>query len=201
MCTGCASSPKPRASSTADIARHPVAGVAPAKAVPSGAAFCDASLDVDARVADILSRLIKTPKSMHGMLETSWGENTADGIPGHNVRLEALHGVAGAGCWSFYNGTTVCPTVFPGGGSLGASFNRSSWEAMGSAIGDEIRAYNNQDAAAQMAQGADIFAKGLNDGRGVGLTEWGPSLNMYRDPRWGQSKRGKPSYRDSARGH
>jgi hypothetical protein len=122
-------------------------------------------------------------KAMMPLLEVSWGEELSVGRPAHNVRLEALHGLGGTGCWSFFNGTTHCPTIFPGGASLGASFNRTSWEAIGSAIGDEIRAYNNQDQKAQLTQGQDIFSKGLNDGRFVGLTEWGPSLNMYRDPR------------------
>jgi hypothetical protein len=58
-------------------------------------------------------------------------------------------------------------------------------EAVGAAISDEIRAYANLNQSMQQSQGQDIFSpKGLNDGRGIGVTEWGPSLNMYRDPRW-----------------
>ena len=92
----------------------------------------------------------------------------------------------GTGYWDFGNGTTRCPTIFPGGGSLGASFNRTNWEAVGAAISDEIRAYANLNQSMQQSQGQDIFStKGLNDGRGVGVTEWGPSLNLYRDPRCG----------------
>jgi hypothetical protein len=151
--------------------------------VPAGSKFCDHTLPVDARVEDILSRIeAASPdgRGFFGMLETSWGSDYTRGIPGHNVRLEALHGMGGVGCWDFGNGTTRCPTIFPGGGSLGASFNRSNWEAVGAAISDEIRAFSNLNQSMQQSQGQDIFsAKGLNDGRGVGVTEWGPSLNMY----------------------
>jgi hypothetical protein len=98
--------------------------------VPKGAKFCDHTLDVDSRVDDILSRIEASRPDGHGffsMLETAWGSNLELGIPAHNVRLEALHGMGGTGCWNFGNGTTRCPTIFPGGGSLGASFNRTNW--------------------------------------------------------------------------
>ena len=153
-------------------------------AVPKGAKFCDHTLDADARVDDILARVEASHPDGRGffsLLETAWGANAQLGIPAHNVRLEALHGMGGAGCWNFGNGTTRCPTIFPGGGSLGASFNRTNWEAVGSAISDEIRAYANLNQSMQQSQGQDIFsAKGLNDGRGVGVTEWGPSLSKLK---------------------
>ena len=76
-----------------------------------------------ARVDDILSRIEASHPDGRGffsLLETAWGSNAQLGIPAHNVRLEALHGMGGTGCWDFGNGSTRCPTIFPGGGSLGA---------------------------------------------------------------------------------
>ena len=66
---------------------------------------------------DILSRIEASHPDGRGffsLLETAWGSNAQLGIPAHNVRLEALHGMGGTGCWDFGNGTTRCPTIFPG---------------------------------------------------------------------------------------
>lgn len=61
-------------------------------------------------------------------------------IASHNVvgsGTEMLHG-AQAKCAG-----DRCPTIFPVLATTGATFNRSAWHAVGSAVGDEMRAINN----------------------------------------------------------
>ena len=55
----------------------------------------------------------------------------------------------------------------------------SSWAAVGSAIGDEARAYNNL--------GDDFAHAHKTGGFSSGLALWLPNLNIYRDPRWGRN--------------
>ena len=64
-----------------------------------------------------------------------------------------------------------------GPAGLGASFNRSSWRAKGSVIGNEMRALRNV--------GASRFAPG-NTFK-IGLTGFGPNINIVRDPRFGRN--------------
>ena len=55
---------------------------------------------------------------------------------------ECLHGVDSA-CIPNASVGTGCPTAFPNGGALGASFNKSLWLHIGNAIGKERRALSN----------------------------------------------------------
>ena len=48
-------------------------------------------------------------------------------------------------CGEPYMNNTGCPTSFPHGLALGATFNRSLWHAIGEAISDEARALHNQN--------------------------------------------------------
>jgi beta-glucosidase-like glycosyl hydrolase len=41
------------------------------------------------------------------------------------------------------NGTELCPTLFPNGQLLGASFNRTLFRNVGRVIGEELRALRN----------------------------------------------------------
>ena len=57
------------------------------------------------RVEDILSRIEASHPDGHGffsLLETAWGSNAQLGIPAHNVRLEALHGMGGTLGWNMF---------------------------------------------------------------------------------------------------
>jgi beta-glucosidase-like glycosyl hydrolase len=65
-----------------------------------------------------------------------------------------------------------------GPAGLGASFNRSSWRAKGTVIGNEMRALRNI--------GASRFAPG-NKFK-IGLTGFGPNINIVRDPRFGRNR-------------
>ena len=112
--------------------------------------YCNASLPVDIRVADLISRL--EPVEAASLLSTS-----NNGVPRLGVPLltfgEALHGVL-SGCGAPYTDpatgytSTGCPTSFPTGLALGGTFNRSLWAAVGGVIGREARALFNQDRIA-----------------------------------------------------
>lgn len=85
-------------------------------------------------------------------------------IPEYNWWNEALHGVARCGL----------ATSFPQAIGLAAAFDTELVHEVAEAISDEARAKYNQ------------FRK-LNDhGRYKGLTIWSPTINIFRDPRWGR---------------
>ena len=64
-----------------------------------------------------------------------------------------------------------CPTVFPTGPTLGATFDKALWREVGLAIGMEARALSNQ----QVARGKLLF--------------YDPNINLMRDPRWATGQR------------
>ncbi|RVX23392.1 putative beta-D-xylosidase 6 [Vitis vinifera] len=67
-----------------------------------------------------------------------------------------------------FNGTVSAATSFPQVLLTAASFNRSLWFSIGSAIAVEARAMYNVGQA--------------------GLTFWAPNINIFRDPRWGRGQ-------------
>jgi len=91
------------------------------------------------------------------------------GIPEYNWWNECLHGVARAGL----------ATVFPQAIALAATFDEDLIGRVAEAISDEARAKHNE----AVRQG--------NRGQYWGLTFWTPTINIFRDPRWG---RGQESY-------
>ena len=126
--------------------------------------FCNASLSEDARLDDLISRATCEEKA---------GAITSSGmaIPRLGVPLlgsaEDTHGVGG-GCIPPDllvpgSNSTGCPTTFPAGPSLGATFDRELWSAIGSTIGLEARGLNN------MRVGPLYFLD--------------PDINLLRDPR------------------
>ena len=140
-------------------------------------AFCNASLPLRARVDDAVARMSLDEKlrAMTGAFGSPFVECAGggsfpslgvEGLPNH---AECLHGVAW-GCHDDGNGTRSCPTLFPNGMMLGASFNRTAWRGVGSTIGDEMRALRNLD------------------GQPSGFSCWSPDLNIARDPRWGRAQ-------------
>ncbi|WP_343330803.1 glycoside hydrolase family 3 C-terminal domain-containing protein [Polaribacter staleyi] len=90
-------------------------------------------------------------------------------VPDYNWWSEALHGVA-------RNGKA---TIFPQGIGLGATFDPELIQEVASAISDEARA----KYSISQAMG--------NHSKFAGLTFWSPTVNLYRDPRYG---RGQESY-------
>jgi len=91
------------------------------------------------------------------------------GIKNYNWWNEALHGVARAGN----------ATVFPQPIGMAASFDNEAVYRVFTAISDEARAKNT------------LFTSLGETGRYQGLTFWTPTINIFRDPRWG---RGMESY-------
>lgn len=86
------------------------------------------------------------------------------GIKPYNWWNEALHGVARSGL----------ATVFPQPIGMAASFDPETIHTIYGAVSDEARAKN----AVYSAQGSYE--------RYQGLTIWTPTVNIYRDPRWGR---------------
>jgi hypothetical protein len=133
----------------------PACGAPPFSTYP----YCNASLPVSMRVADLVARMTTSEKAL---------AMTADvpaiprlGVPTMHAG-EALHGAA-TGCLpSPAPGSTGCPTSFPAAIAMGASFDRELWEAVGTAIGTEARALYNEGAGA-----AWVFTPNLNPVRDV----------------------------------
>ena len=86
------------------------------------------------------------------------------GIKPYNWWNEVLHGVARAGL----------ATVFPQPIGMAASFSPETVYDVFTAVSDEVRAKNTY-----------YSSKGSRE-RYQGLTMWTPTVNIYRDPRWGR---------------
>ena len=137
--------------------------------------FCDASLDIDLRVADLVSRINDTDKP--NLLTARGGPDGlqalgALGVPPYYFGTNCLHSV-GAGCTSDGH----CPTNFPSGPSMAATFDRNLTSTMANVIGHELRALYN-------------VAMAMDATHGIGLDCWGPVINLNRDPRWGRNGEG-----------
>lgn len=127
--------------------------------------FCNSSLDIEDRLDDLLTRLTYREKAF--ALDHQGLPIPRLGVPAMRPS-ESTHGVScGCGEPGWANGTG-CPTSFPSGTGLGASFDRALWSAVGSAIGIEGRALNNQGKS--------------------GIYFLDPNINLQRDPRWGRSQ-------------
>ena len=116
----------------------------------AGLPYCNVSLPVAARVADLISRL--EPVEAAAMLSASNNGIPRLGVPPLTFG-EALHGVL-SGCGATYTNPTTgytssgCPTSFPTGLAMGGAFNRTLWAAVGAVIGREGRALFNQQGIA-----------------------------------------------------
>eukprot|EP00475_Leptophrys_vorax_P031390 TRINITY_DN47558_c0_g1_i1.p1 TRINITY_DN47558_c0_g1~~TRINITY_DN47558_c0_g1_i1.p1 ORF type:complete len:741 (-),score=242.52 TRINITY_DN47558_c0_g1_i1:86-2308(-) len=125
--------------------------------------FCDTSLPVYTRAADLVSRLTLNEK-------ISQVVNSATGIPRLSIPAyqwwsECLHGV-NSGCGS--NGAR-CPTSFPAPINNAATFNMKLVREMSQMISTEARR---------------LFVEGVVGG----LDFWAPNINIFRDPRWGRGQ-------------
>ena len=138
--------------------------------------FCNATLPVAERVADLLPRLNTTQQ-----ISQMTGRAPAVpelGMVEYNYGGEALHGLWGTCVHSNATGVTKCPTQFGSPLSMGCSFNRRLWRAMADATSTEIRAFYDT---------ADGQAKSL-EGLPFGLSYYAPNVNVMRDPRWGRNE-------------
>lgn len=136
--------------------------------------FNNASLPLEQRLNDLMSRLSKTD-----LLAQLGGPNIGDihrqnlSLPGASYGRECLSGVDGIKIPENKTGTSS----FANPVNLGMTFDADLVGEVGSAIGDEARALWN----AQL-----VGAGGLSAGTG-GLLCLSPVLNVARDPRWGRS--------------
>ena len=91
------------------------------------------------------------------------------GIAPYNWWNECLHGLGRAGA----------ATVFPQSIGLAATWNPGLMNQIAAVISDEARAKHHEAKRNNMH---NIYA---------GLTFWSPTINIFRDPRWG---RGQETY-------
>lgn len=126
--------------------------------------FCNKSLSVNARVADLVSRL--TLQEKVGNLVNSAVDVSRLGIPRYEWWSEALHGVSNVGPGTRFSNVVPGATSFPMPILTAASFNASLFQTIGRVVSTEARAMHNVGLA--------------------GLTYWSPNINIFRDPRWGR---------------
>ncbi|MDR1335624.1 MAG: glycoside hydrolase family 3 C-terminal domain-containing protein [Tannerella sp.] len=130
--------------------------------------FLDASLTVEERASDIVSRLTLDEKISQMLNATPAVERL--GIPAYDWWNECLHGVGR---------TEYKVTVYPQAIGMAAGWDTDAMRQMGDYTAEEARAVYN---AAQAKQDFRIYH---------GLTFWTPNINIFRDPRWG---RGQETY-------
>ena len=124
--------------------------------------YKNSALSPDQR-ADLLLKELTLEEKVSLMMDSSQPVERLD-IKPYNWWNEALHGVARAGL----------ATVFPQPIGMAASFDPDLLEQVFTAVSDEARAKNTRYAAEGEYQ------------RYQGLTFWTPTVNIFRDPRWGR---------------
>jgi beta-glucosidase len=134
---------------------------------PAQAPYLDASLPLEQRVSDLVSRM--TLEEKVSQMQDVAAAVPRLGIPAYNWWNEGLHGVARSGN----------ATVFPQAIGLAATWDTDLIHRVADVISTEARAKYN-----------DAIQHG-NTGRYFGLTFWSPNINIFRDPRWG---RGQETY-------
>jgi beta-glucosidase-like glycosyl hydrolase len=152
----------------------------------AGLPFCDASLAASARARDLLARINDTAKpalltargpggKFDGNTEPNGGRQAFPdlGVPSFYWGSNCLHSAMLANCTE----AGGCATSFPANVGWASTFDRTLMQQMATVVGEEQRAAFN--------------LKFLDNGpNGLGLTCWGPVLNMNRDPRWGRNAEG-----------
>ena len=150
-----------------------------------GLPFCNASLSVGDRVKDLVARMTTDEKV--SMMAPSALPGGADacafkdigvprfGIPPYLHLVEMNTNVASC-CLK----EGQCATTYAGPTGLGAAFNTTMWRMKGELISDEFRAMNN--IGWHRCVGASDVKQAP-----IGLTGFGPNINIMRDPRWGRN--------------
>jgi beta-glucosidase len=129
--------------------------------------YRDASLPIEKRVEDLVSRLTLEEK-VRQMQHTAPAIPRL-GIPSYDWWSEALHGIARSGY----------ATVFPQAIGMAATWDAPLVHREAEVVATETRAKYNR---AQREGNHSIY---------YGLTLWSPNINIFRDPRWG---RGQETY-------
>lgn len=134
--------------------------------------FCDTSLPLEDRVKDVIARLELSEKlEMLTARRSPLGAVRRLGIPEFNYGTNCVHAVKSR-CTS-----TKCPTLFPAPPNLAATFNDSIWELVGEVMAVELR----------VLWRLGVGENNENNLPHMGLTCWGPTINMAKDPRWGRN--------------
>ncbi|KAG2300618.1 hypothetical protein Bca52824_037090 [Brassica carinata] len=128
--------------------------------------FCNLSLSTTNRALSLVS-LLTLPEKISQLSNTAASVPRL-GIPPYEWWSESLHGLADNGPGVSFNGSISSATSFPQVIVSAASFNRTLWRGIGSAVAVEGRAMYN--------------------GGQAGLTYWAPNINVFRDPRWGRGQ-------------
>jgi len=130
--------------------------------------FQNSSLSIEARAADLVSRLTLDEKIAQMLNNTPAIDRL--GIPAYNWWNECLHGIGR---------TQYKVTVYPQAIGMAAGWDVDAIKQMGDYTAEEGRAIYN---TAQAKKDYRIY---------YGLTYWTPNINIFRDPRWG---RGQETY-------
>jgi len=138
--------------------------------------FCDTTLSLDARVADLVTRLqgaeiVPQLTARHGGGGSPGPNDNVSrlGLPEFDWGMNAIHGVQSSCVLS--SGTVYCPTSFPNPVNFGMTWNRSLFYDLGAVIGVEARALWLAGAVEN------------SHGPHIGLDAWSPNININRDPR------------------
>lgn len=124
--------------------------------------YQNVALPFETRVDDLIDRLTLEEKVV--LMQDVSKPVERLGIKEYNWWNEALHGVARSGL----------ATVFPQPIGMAASFDPDLLFEVFNAVSDEARAKNS------------YYASVDERNRYQGLTMWTPTINIYRDPRWGR---------------
>lgn len=149
-----------------------------------GRAWCDESLSVDARMDALLEAL--TVAEMVTL--TSPDAGFASECNGHTSAVPRLGLLQHM--WLMETNTdaasdctdTKCRTALYGPLGYGASWNATAWRTRGHILSREVRAMRN--AGFHRPQGRTPAAKAEER---IGLTAFGPNINIARDPRFGRT--------------
>lgn len=135
--------------------------------------FCNLSLTFKERAKDLVGRLTLAEK----IVQLSGGLNVVNpgiprlGVPEWAYHSEGLHGIRTTGSIGF------AITLFPQVTAMAATGNASLMKVMGEVMAVEARAAHNL-----------ANSLGKIPGKGSGLSYWSPTMNIYRDPRWGRGQ-------------
>ncbi len=124
--------------------------------------YRNTSLSAEKRADDLVKQLTLEEKA-HLMIDVSQPVERLS-VKSYNWWNEALHGVARAGL----------ATVYPQPIGMAASFDTDAVHHVFQAVSDEARAKNTYYASQNSYE------------RYQGLTMWTPTVNIFRDPRWGR---------------
>eukprot|EP00054_Salpingoeca_dolichothecata_P027194 m.198250 g.198250 ORF g.198250 m.198250 type:complete len:840 (-) comp25890_c1_seq10:30-2549(-) len=139
--------------------------------------YCNPALPDEVRVKALIASL-----SLEEKVQCMQADNPnctsimfTRGIFVNQLHKESLHGLRYPCVKDVFNQTSpVCASSFPHAQLLAASFNRSLWDAVGTAISTEARAFFNL-----------YWTAGTRTGWHA-LSFWAPDINLCRDPRWGR---------------